>query len=142
MAQNQMSTHPINADSVASFLRSYIAAFNACDGGAIAAHYAYPSLSLRGDGVLLSLNSREQAERLFASMARTYVEQGCVDWRAENVALHSIGSRSALVSVDWSMLRADGSPLRTWTHSYNLIADGSQVLIVLATFNFSAPSEV
>ncbi len=131
-----MITPVIDTDSVAAFLRSYIAAFNACDGAAIAAHYAYPSLSLRGDGVLSLLSTREQAEPFFASMASTYAGQGCVDWRADKVTVGRIGSRSALVTVDWSMLRADGLALRSWTHSYNLLADGERLLIMLATFNF------
>lgn len=109
---SRMNAHPINAESIDAFLRFYIAAFNSCDGAAIAAHYAYPSLSLRGDGALSLLNSREQAEPFFTSMAPAYSEQGGVDWRADNVKVLSIGSRCALVTVDWSMLRSDGSPLR------------------------------
>jgi ketosteroid isomerase-like protein len=132
-----MNAHPLNGESIHAFLRSYVAAFNSCDGAAISAHYAYPSLSLRGDGTLSLLNSREQAEPFFTSMARTYSEQGCVDSRADNVKVHSIGSGCALVTVDWSMLRSDGSPLRTWTHSYNVLADGDRTLFLLATFNFS-----
>lgn len=130
-----MQAHVINSESVSSFLHSYVAAFNACNGVAIAMHYACPSLSLRGDGACTLLESRELAAPHFTTMAKAYADQGCVDWRAENVDIHPVGSKCALVSVDWTMLRSDGSAIRTWRHSYNLLANGTHLLILLAAYN-------
>lgn len=131
-----MQAHAINAQTVSSFLHSYVAAFNACNGVAIASHYACPSLSLRGDGTCTLLESREVAAPLFTTMAKAYADLGCVDWQAENVEIHPVGSKCALVSVDWTMLRSDGSAIRTWRHSYNLLADNTSLLILLAAYNF------
>ncbi len=130
-----MDSHPVNSASVNAFLSSYVAAFNSCDGPAIASHYNFPSLSLRGDGSLSILQEPEAAAVFFASMSSAYCEQGCADWKWSVEDLQEIGSQSAIVAVNWSMLKADRSVLRSWRHSYNLIASGGELRILLATFN-------
>ena len=131
----QQHQHPIDASSLDAFLRSYVAAFNACDGAAIARHYHLPSLSLRGDGLLSLLTDAGEAQAFFGTMARSYRDQGAADWQWQVEQVTPIGRECALATVHWSMLRADATVLRDWRHSYNLLARDGALRILLATFN-------
>jgi hypothetical protein len=49
----------------------------------------------------------------------------------------AIGARSALASLEWEMLRGDGTVLRRWNQSYNLVRVGDGWKILVSTFHLN-----
>ena len=117
-------------DEVGSFLDSYNTAFASIDGARVAALYHSPCVTLRGDGSIHCLASHD-LERFFQGVADTYYREGYRNGRFKIVDLMPIGRRSALVTVDWELLREDASVLRGWRQSYNLVRvqDGWRILV-------------
>lgn len=118
-------------DSIRAFLKQYTEAFEAIDGNRIAALYYMPTLTMRGDGSIHCLQSREELARFFQGVADSYFQDGYRGGSFENLQVTPIGGRSALATLDWEMRRADGSLIREWRQSYNLvrIAGGWQILV-------------
>ncbi len=118
-------------DDIRDFFKRYNETFLAIDGNRIAAFYCAPTLTMRGDGSIHCLQSREELARFFQNVADSYYRDG---WRGgdfRNLQVTPIGARSALATMDWEMRRADGSLIREWRQSYNLvrIAGGWQILV-------------
>jgi ketosteroid isomerase-like protein len=118
-------------DSIRDFLKQYTAAFEAIDGSRIAALYYMPTLTMRGDGSIHCLQSLEELARFFQGVADSYYQEGYRGGSFENLLVTPIGGRSALATLNWQMRRADGSLIREWRQSYNLvrIAGGWQILV-------------
>jgi hypothetical protein len=68
----------------------------------------------------------------------TYKNQGLASTNMYDLMVVPIGDRSALASMTWKAVDADGSPIREWRQSYNVIrlADGWRILV--STFHLSA----
>jgi hypothetical protein len=67
----------------------------------------------------------------FQEVAERYYAEGQRGSRYVNLEVKSIGSKSVLATMDWQMLREDGSTIRTWRQSYNLIClDGRWQILV------------
>lgn len=123
-------------DEVRSFLESYNKAFRSIDGARIAPLYHSPCVTLRGDGSIHCLTSADVGPFL-QGVADTYYREGYRDARFNMLQVVPIGGRSALVTVDWELLRDDGSVIRGWRQSYNLVRmkDGWRILV--STFHLS-----
>jgi hypothetical protein len=118
-------------DEVNAFLKSYNTAFASIDGARIAALYHSPCVTLRGDGSIHCLTSKD-LESFFQGVADTYYREGFRNGRFKIVEVVPIGGRSALVTVDWELLRDDASVIRGWRQSYNLVRvqkTGWQILV-------------
>jgi hypothetical protein len=123
-------------DEVRSFLESYDEAFASIDGARIAALYHSPCVTLRGDGSIHCLTSNDLAA-FFQNVADTYYREGYRDGRFKILQVVPIGGRSALVTVDWELLRGDGSLIRGWRQSYNLVRVNAAWQILVSTFHVS-----
>ena len=121
-------------DDVRNFLESYNKAFASIDGARIAALYHSPCVTLRGDGSIHSLTSNDLAA-FFQNVANTYHREGFRDGRFKVLQVVPIGGRSALVTVDWELLREDGSLIRGWRQSYNLVRTKTGWQILVSTFH-------
>jgi len=103
-------------DEVAGFFDDFVDAFSSFSGARIATRYAVPGVALRGDGSIQCLQSRVEVERFFQAAVDTYHREGCrgprrrADRRTKRVG-----------TVTWELLREDGSVLRQWRQSYNLV---------------------
>jgi hypothetical protein len=125
------------SESVRNFLAAYIQAFDARDGNQIAILYHAPCVTVRGDGSIHCLQSRGEVQAFFQQVADTYYRDGYRSSRFMNLEVVAIGARSALASLEWEMLRGDGTVLRRWNQSYNLVRveDGWKILV--STFHLS-----
>ena len=123
-------------DEVRTFLESYNKAFASIDGARIAALYYSPCVTLRGDGSIHCLTSHDLAA-FFQNVADTYHREGYRDGRFKILQVVPIGGRSALVTVDWELLRGDGSVIRGWRQSYNLVRVKAAWQILVSTFHVS-----
>jgi ketosteroid isomerase-like protein len=121
---------------VRAFLESYNKAFASIDGARIAALYHSPCVTLRGDGSIHCLSSNDLAA-FFQNVADTYHREGYRDGRFKMLDVVPIGGRSALVTVDWGLLRGDGSVIRGWRQSYNLVRVNGTWQILVSTFHVS-----
>ena len=118
-------------DEIRGFFENYAKAFESIDGNRIAALYHVPTVTMRGDGSIHCLQSREDLARFFQGVADTYYRDGYRSGSFANLQVVVIGSRSALATMDWELRRADGSVIREWRQSYNVVRvpDGWQILV-------------
>jgi hypothetical protein len=117
-----------------AFLEAYDSAFASIDGARIAGLYHSPCVTLRGDGSIHCLTSSE-VERFFQGVAEAYYREGYRKGRFELLDVIPIGGRGALVTVDWKLLREDGSLIRGWRQSYNLVRVQGGWRILVSTFH-------
>jgi hypothetical protein len=121
-------------DEVRGFLESYNKAFASIDGTRIAALYHSPCVTLRGDGSIHCLTSHDVGP-FFQGVAETYYREGYRNGRFKILQVVPIGGRSALVTVDWELLRENGSLIRGWRQSYNLVRVQATWQILVSTFH-------
>jgi len=110
---------------IAEFFEDFVEAFGSFSGARIATRYCVPGVALRGNGSIESFGSRADVERFFQAAVDAYHRDGCRGIRFRDLEVVPMGERSVLGTVTWELLREDGSVLRQWRQSYNLVrADG------------------
>lgn len=120
---------------IASFYKAYAEAFHARSGAQIAEFYFTPCASMRGDASLHWFQSRAETEKFFQGVADTYYEEGLRRSEAKNLEVVPIGGRSLLATMDWVFFRGDGTLLKQWRQSYNLVRMDGRWRILLSTFH-------
>ena len=126
---------PALAEEIRGFFEQYTKAFDSIDGNRIAALYCMPTVTMRGDGSIHCLQSRKELARFFQGVADTYYRDGYRSGRFTNLQVVPIGGRSALATVDWELLRSDGSVIRAWRQSYNVVRVAGGWQILASTFH-------
>lgn len=129
-----MADRPL-IEQVRGFFEEYNKAFASIDGSRIAALYSAPTVTVRADSSIHCLQSREELARFFQNVADTYHREGYRNGRFKNLEVISIGGRSALATMEWELLRQDGSVIRGWRQSYNLIRRDGGWQILVSTFH-------
>jgi hypothetical protein len=97
--------------------------------------YHIPSVTVRADGTVHIFQSREEIERFFAGVQRAYDLEGAKRWNIVSLDVKPIGGQSALITPDWQMLRDDGSVVRGWRQSYNVVRVNGQFRVLVSTFH-------
>jgi ketosteroid isomerase-like protein len=118
-----------------SFYKAYADAFHARSGSQIADFYCAPCIAIRSGGSTHWFQSRPQIEEFFQRVADTYYEEGLRRSEAKNLEVVSIGERALLATMDWVFYRGDGTLLKQWRQSYNLVRKDNRWQIVLSTFH-------
>ena len=122
---------------LSAFLNQYNEAF-ATDGDQIAALYCIPTISMRVDGSIHGFQSRDEVARFFQGVIDTYRGEGAIGGSPHDLEVIPIGERSALATVTWKNLRADGSVARQWRQSYNVVRYAGGWRILATTVHLSA----
>jgi hypothetical protein len=122
---------------MSAFLNRYNETFATFDGDQIAAFYCIPTITMRGDGSIHCFQSREEIVRFFQGVADTYKNEGTQAATIHDLVAVSIGERSALATLTWKNLRADGSVARHWRQSYNVVRFAEGWRILAATFHLN-----
>ena len=120
---------------VRAFLDDYNEAFASFDGQRIAALYHLPTVTVRGDGSIHCLQSRVELASFFQGVADTYQKEGSVGSRFDDLQVSPSGGRSVLATLEWKMLRGDGSLIRKRRQSYNLVHVAAGWRILVSTFH-------
>lgn len=120
---------------VAGFFDDFVEAFSSFNGARIATRYVVPGVALRGDGSIQWLQSREEGERFFQAAVDAYHRDGCRGIRFKDLGVVPMGGRSVLGTVTWELLREDGSVLRHWRQSYNLVRVEAGWQILASTYH-------
>jgi hypothetical protein len=123
------------SEEVRGFFEQYTKAFDSIDGHRIAALYYIPTVTMRGDGSIHCLQSRAELSGFFQSVADTYARDGYRSGSFKNLQVVPIGGRSALATMDWELRREDGSIIREWRQSYNVVRVDSGWQILVSTFH-------
>ena len=108
------------------------------DGNEIAKLYCAPTITVRGDGSIHCLQSQNELAQFFQGVLDTYRSQGFAGGTIHDLMVVPIGERSALATIKWKILRADGSLIREWRQSYNVVrlAEGWRILV--STFHLGS----
>ena len=105
------------ASEIQAFFDLYNEAFTSIDGKRIAALYHAPTLTVRGDGSIHCFRSVEELEPFFQGVADSYRRDGYQSSTLHDLAVVAIGQQSALATLTWKLLRADGSVIKEWRQS-------------------------
>jgi hypothetical protein len=122
---------------MSAFLNRYKEAFLTWDGDKIAEFYCVPTITMRADGSIHCFLSREEIVRFFRVVTDTYKGEATTGADATDLVAVPLGERSALATVTWTNLRADGSVARQFRQSYNVvrIAEGWRILAATVHLN-------
>jgi hypothetical protein len=107
-------------DRARVFFDRFVTAFATFDSALIADLFATPGVSLRADGLIAALTTREDIVRYYQAAIDGYHRNGCRACSWAHLAVAPIGSRSMLAAVTWELLHQDGSVMVTWRQSYCL----------------------
>jgi hypothetical protein len=127
---DQPQTSEIN-----KFFSDYTRLFDARDGATIATYYHAPSISMRADASVHIFQTPLELQLFFQAVAEKYYAEGQRGSRYVNLDVKPIGSKSVLATMDWQMLREDGSTIRAWRQSYNLIRPDGRWQILVSTIH-------
>ena len=126
---------PALTSEINKLLNEYTKAFAMVDGVAIARCYHAPSITMRGDASVHVFQTRQELEAFFQAVAQRYHDDGGQNAGFSGLTLQPIGSKSVLATLEWHQIRADGSVLRSWWQSYNLIYADARWQIFASTFH-------
>jgi cytosine/adenosine deaminase-related metal-dependent hydrolase len=126
-------------DEVAAFFDDFVEAFGTFSGARIAGRYIVPGVAVRGDGSIECLRTRAELERFFQATVDGYRAEGCHSCRFTGLEAVAMGSCSVLATVTWELLREDGSVLRGWRQSYNLVRVNQGWQILASTYHVEDP---
>ncbi|QIG94809.1 MULTISPECIES: hypothetical protein [unclassified Bradyrhizobium] len=79
--------------------------------------------------------------KFFQGVADTYKGAGTTGATATDLVAVPLGERSALATVTWRQLQAEGSLGRQWRQSYNIVRFVEGWRILAATFHLDAALE-
>jgi hypothetical protein len=118
-----------------SYFEAYGEGFHARSGSRIADFFCTPCVSMRGDASIHCFQSQPEIKKSFQGVADTYYEEGLRKSEIKNLEVIPIGGRSLLASMDWVFYRGDGTLLKQWRQSYNLVRVDGRWKILLSTFH-------
>jgi hypothetical protein len=120
---------------ISKFFSDYTRCFDARDGATIATYYHAPSMSMRADASVHVFQTRRELQDFFQAVSEKYHAEGQRGSRFINLTVNPVGSKSVLATLEWEMLRDDGSVIRTWRQSYNLICLAGHWQILVSTIH-------
>jgi ketosteroid isomerase-like protein len=123
------------SNQINKFFEDYVRTFDGRDGAAISMFYHVPSLTMRADKSTHCFQSRDELATFFQAVADSYAREGNEGGRFRNLVVQSIGARSALATVEWQLMRLDGTVVREWRQSYNLIRPDDRWQIFVSTIH-------
>ena len=124
------------ANEVGNFLDDYVRHWNAGDWIAVAALYHVPSITMRGDGSVYCFQSSKELQEFFQGVGASYDKEGNLgQGRYHSLTTQPIGARSLLATLTWQMVHKDGSVIREWQQSYNLVRTDGRWQILAATLH-------
>jgi hypothetical protein len=127
-------TDPLYAE-LRDFFQEYARSFDAKAWLTFVSHYHEPALSVRGDGAHMLLPDRQCARDFFESVASAWRDEGYAHFTTRDLQVHRLGARCAMVTFVWEMRRQDGSEIRQWRQSYEVLRRGDRWQVIVSTFH-------
>lgn len=117
-------------DEIRSFFAHYAERYMAFDVDAVAALYEAPFLAVR-EGRPIHLPDAEAVRQHLVGLMAAYRDAGAAEAAIADLHSVSLGRSSALVTVRWHARAADGSLLRDFFTSYQLLRSGDGSWLIL-----------
>lgn len=108
--------------SIERFFETYAERYMAFDADAVAAMYEAPFLAVR-EGRPIHLGDREAVREHLAGLMAAYRNAGAARAAIADLHVTRLDRTSAIATVRWHALAADGSLLRDFGTSYQLLRD-------------------
>ena len=118
-----------------TFFEKYGEDFDAAKWPAFAAHYCEPAFSVRADGSVTVLDTRASVGEFFSRVWSTWRQEGYVRFAFSNLSVTSIGNQSMLVTLTWHLLNEEGTEIRQWNQSYQLLSVSDSWRVLSSTFH-------
>jgi hypothetical protein len=125
----------LSLDQARDFFDRYRREFDSSNLEAFASLFHAPFMTVRGDGSVHHLQSHEEAQQFFKTVAAVWRDEGHGRFSTANFEVMPLGKFSSLVTFDWEMLRQDGSLVKEWRQSYQLIAVRQDWTVLVSTFH-------
>ena len=119
------------------FFEHYSMRYMASDADAIAAMYEAPFLAVR-EGRAIHLADAQAVRDHLAELMTAYRNAGATEAAMAGLDVKPLGRSSVLATVHWNALAADGTLVRDFHTSYQLLRDGSTGWRILTYTNHDA----
>jgi hypothetical protein len=83
--------------------------------------YEFPSETVRLDGSAQRFDTKGAAVKFFTVAKKRYEDEGCAQWGIRGLVAEDRGPGCARATIDWDMKDADGTPIRGWRQTYDVI---------------------
>lgn len=130
-----MSAIPLSEEQLAAFFLRYATAFDHRNWSVFTSLLYEPVLTVRSDGSVRCLHSRDEAQEFFEKVADDWRAEGYCRFAASNFEIIPLGIRSLLATLDWEMLRENGSQMRVWRQSYQLLKTDNDWKVLAFTYH-------
>lgn len=112
------------------FFDKFVEDFESFDGTVIASRYLAPYTAISSDKSVSLYKEQGDIEQHFASILASYKKQNIAFCRYVKFEFSTIGTESALTTMDWNLMKKDGTTVTSWRESYLLIwTDGKWKII-------------
>jgi hypothetical protein len=118
-----------------AFFEEYGRNFDAAEWPLFASHYCQPAFSVRADGTIAVLYDHAAVATFFARVWSSWQQEGYDRFTTSNVSVVEIGAQSMLVTLTWHLLRQDGTQIRQWGQSYQLLLENGAWKVLSSTFH-------
>jgi ketosteroid isomerase-like protein len=118
-----------------AFFDRYGRDFDLADWPAFCAHYCEPAFSVRADGTVAVLGNWRAVEQFFSRVWSTWRQEGYGRFSFSDLSVAPVGGQSVLTTLTWHLLRADGSEIRQWDQSYQLLQVAGAWKVLSSTFH-------
>ena len=110
-----------------AFFDAFVAAFGTFDGKVVAQLFTCPYLAMDAEGNSnVFLTSADIAD-YFQKYLNSYQSDGCKSCSFHNLEAVAIGTKNALLTVTWKLLRSNGVEVSSWRESYNVVRTNNQL---------------
>ena len=106
------------------FFETYAERYMASDADEIAAMYEVPFLAVR-EGRAIHLGDREAVREHLAALMEAYRNAGATRATIAELQVTQLDRSSVIATVRWNALTADGTLLRDFTTSYQMLREES-----------------
>jgi hypothetical protein len=117
------------------FFERYGRDFDNRDWMAFTALLHEPFFTVRGDGSVHFLPSRDAARTFFENVSNVWRQEGYERCVTNNYEMMVLGRYSQLATFDWELLRKDETVIRKWRQSYQLIFIQQEWKVLGSTFH-------
>jgi len=111
------------------FLDEFVEAFRTFRGAEVARRYQSPYLAVDASGAASCFATPGAIAEYFQRVLDDYRSRGCHSCRYRDLEVRALGEVSALLSVSWELLRADGSVAVEWRESYGVSRSGGRMRV-------------
>ncbi len=112
------------------FFDKFAQDFKSFDGTVIANRYLAPYTAISSDKSVSLYKEHKEIENYFASILADYKKQDVEYCTYSNFEFSAIGQKAAFATMNWNMIKADGTLVTSWRESYILILSDNALKIV------------